>query len=81
MGSSEGKRAEASAKELEVRLAAVEAYWTEEDAVDHLPRVGQRMERRRSGYAGHKQGQQRKVMDLTARKTEEKKPKQAGCSR
>ncbi len=62
-------------KEQKVRSAAVEAVCTEEDAVDHLPRVGQQVERRRSGYAGHKHGPQRKMVDLTAQKTEEEKQK------
>ncbi len=52
-----------------------------EDAVDHLPRAGQKVVWRRSEWAEHQRVQQRKKVRLTARKTEEEKPKQVGCLR
>ncbi len=76
MGSPKDELEVANAKEPvpgpEVRLAAVVAVCTEEGAVGHLQRVGQQVERRRSGYAGHQHGQRQKMVDLTDLKTEEK---------
>ena len=80
MGFSEEKLEEASAKGPKVRVEAADAVCGE-NAVDHLPRVGQQVARRRSEWAEHQRVPQRKKVRLTARKTEEEKPKQAGCLR
>ncbi len=90
MGSAEDELEEAIEKGQKVRVEVADAVCGE-DAVDHLPRAGRQVARRRSKWAEHQRVQQRKKVrltarkteeeKLTARKTEEEKPKQAGCLR
>ncbi len=80
MGSAEDELEEAIEKGPKVRVEVADAVCGE-DAVDHLPRAGQQVARRRSEWAEHQRVPQRKKVRLTARKTEKEKPKQAGFLR